>query len=52
VHDASKLSGEPSGRRAVDDIVVNRDGEVENVTQFDAVADRAGMRGESADNDD
>src|SRR5664279_729272 len=52
VHEPSEVGSEPGGGRAVDDVVVDGDGEVQDVSHFDAVPDRAGTFGESADNDD
>lgn len=44
VHELSEVGGEPGGGRAVDDVVVDGDGEVEDVSHLDAVADSGDVR--------
>ena len=48
----SEVGGEAGSGCTVDDVVVDRDGEVKDVSYLDAVADGAGPFAESADNDD
>lgn len=49
VHMLSEVGSEPGGRRTVNDVVVNGDGEVDDIPHFDPVADRTGLFAESAD---
>jgi hypothetical protein len=52
LQDGSKLSAEPGGWGAVDHVVVNRDGEVEDVTDHDALVDDACTLAEPAHDDE
>jgi SAM-dependent methyltransferase len=52
LHEQSELGGEPGGGRAVDDVVVDGEGEVEDVPHCDSVTDSAWTFADSTDDDD